>query len=224
MKEKKGIILSIFKFIGWSGVACICLFVYNGWLRQPKIECFASNNEINFYIEEEYRNVTLMLHPQLVVQFDNYIILSVYLKGYYEEERLVFNREKTCKTIIMHPEYVEKLQKYMEKEIIQTVCLLNPDMKKEEMNYRLKIYISTIGGVSYQSEEGNRIKRYCVIENGGSVRDVDEHSEEIEERLYEAKLTMKDDGQEVESQKEINTMIQGVAEEIVKLYTDTGSR
>ena len=210
-------IIGIISFIGMGTIVSIILFLYFGFLKQPKMKCIIKDNEKTFSVKDEFRSISMNLHPQMIIRFDNDNILQIYLEGYYEEENLKFNENKEAKAVQCHVEYVEELQKYMKEKIILEVHSRNSEISKTEINERLHIYVNTLGGVKYESEEGNEEKRYCIEEQDGIVIDYDEHNEEITNRLYEAELLMQDDLASIETDEKINSLIQGITEEIIHI-------
>lgn len=210
-------LIAIISFIGMGTIISIIMFLYKGFLKQPQIQCINKGNEKVFSVKDDFRSISINLHPQLVIRFDNDVILQIYLEGYYEEDRLKFDENKEARAVQCHVEYVEELQKYMKEKIISEVCLRNSKISGTEINERLHIYVNTLGGVKYESEEGNEEKRYCITEQDGIVIDYDEHDEEISNRLYEASLVMRDDSASIKTNEEINSLIQGVAEEIIRI-------
>ena len=209
------LIIGIIRFIGMGSIIGIILFLFNNFLKQPNIKCVIKDNERIYSVKDDFRSILIKLHPQMVIRFDNDTILLIYLEEYYEEENLKFDENKEAKAVQCHVEYVEELQKYIKKKIISDVCFINRKISVAEMNEKLHIYVSTLGGVKYESEEGNEEKRYCITEQDGIVIDCDEHDKEITNRLYETSLLMKDDLESIETDEEINSLIQGVTEEII---------
>lgn len=209
--------MGIISFIGMGTIISVMLFLYNGFLKQPQIKCIIKGDEKIFSVKDDFRSISINLHPQMIIRFDDNYILQIYLEGYYEEEKINFDENKEAKAVHCHVEYVEELQKYMKKKIISDVCLSNGDISAAEINERLHIYVNTLGGVKYESEEGNEEKRYCITEQDGIVIDYDVLDEEISNRLYEASLVMKDDLESMETDEEINCIIHGVAEEIIRI-------
>lgn len=210
-------IRGIINFIGIGTFIGIILFLYFGFLKQPQIKCIIKGDEKIFSVKDEFRSISMNLHPQMIIRFNNDNILQIYLEGYYEEENLKFDENKETKAVQSHVEYVNELQKYMKEKIILEVHSRNSEISKTEMNEKLHIYVNTLGGVKYESEEGNEEKRYCFEEQEGIVIDYDEHDEEITNRLYEAELVMKDDLASIETDEKINSFIQGVAKEIIQI-------
>jgi len=211
------IVKSIFGFIGMGTIISILLFLYQGFLKQPQIKCIINGNEKIFSVKDDFRSISMILHPQIVVRFDNDIILLIYLEEYYKEEVLHFDENKECRAVEAHAEYVEELQKYMKEGIISSVRLGNSGISGEEINERLHIYINTLGGVQYESEQGNDGKWYCITEQDGIIKDYDEHDDEISDRLYETNLVMKDDLAGMETDEAIRNLIQGISEEIIRI-------
>ena len=218
-KSGKGlkVLKEVVKFLGVSTIIGIIWFLYNGFLRQPQIKCVIRDNEKIFSVKDDFRSVSMKLHPQMVIRFDNNIILLIYLKEYYKEEVLYFDEKRECRAVKCHVEYVEELQKYMKREIISFVHLKNSEISEAEINERLHIYVNTLGGVQYESEQGNERKWYCITEQDGIVIDYDEHDNEINNRLYETNLVMKDDLAEMKVDETIKYLIQGIAEEIIRI-------
>lgn len=196
---------------------------YNGWVRQPNIKsAVIDNNTIHFSIKREFRGVTIKLHPQMVIQYDNCVVLSIYLDGYYEEEFLYFNDDNECQAVRQHVNYVEKLQEYLEEEIAKQLCAKKKDLSKEEVRKHLKLHVINLGGVRYESAQGNDEKRYCIIEWDGIVRDLDKDSEEIQNRLYEARLQVKDDLISMENDEEIARIVDGITEPLINYIEEGG--
>lgn len=217
---EKGVNLSkkvvwIFNFMGVGTIIALIIFVYNGFFRQPQIECVIKENEKFFSAPNEFRSILINLHPQMVIRFDDEIILLVYLEEYYEEEKLIFDENREAKAVMCHAEYVKEVQKYMKKKIISSVCLKDSEISATEINERLHIYVSTLGGVRYESKEGNEEKRYCIIEQDGIVIDLDEHDDEVLNRLYETNMVMKEDLAGMEADHGIDRIIEGVTEKII---------
>lgn len=211
------IIIAILSFLGIEMIFTIASFFYNGFLRQPQIRCVMKGDEKVFSEKSDFRNLSLYLHPQMVIRFDEHVILLVCLKQYYEEDHLIFDENREAKATLCHAVYAEKVQEYIKKEIISRVCLKNSDLSVKELDERLHIYVDTLGGVKYESKEGNEEKRYCIIERDGIVKDYDEYDEEIDNRLYAASLVMQDDLTGMETDEEIERFIEGVAEKIIFL-------
>lgn len=206
---------------GAGGIGTIICYIYGTYLKQPNIECVVKENEITYSVREESRGFTLKLHPQIVIQFDNHIVLLIYLKEYYEEEFLYSSESekgRKVQTTMQHAEYVNELQRYIKDEIITIICSDDNKISEKEMNKRLKVYVSTLGGIRYTLLEGNEEKRFCVIETEGIVKDYDENSKEILSRLYETQLRVTDDLDAIKADEKISNIIEGVAKEIVLLY------
>ncbi len=221
----------IFKFLkalaiglgigGAGGIGTFIWYIYGTYLKQPNIECVVEKNEITYSVREESRGFTLKLHPQIVIQFDDHIVLLIYLKEYYEEEFLYFSegeKGRKVQATMQHVEYVNELQRYIKDEIISIISSEDNQISKEEMNKRLKVYISTLGGIRYTLLEGNEEKRFCIIETEGIVKDYDENSKEILSRLYETQLRVTGDLDELKAEEKVSNIIEGVAKEIVLLY------
>lgn len=178
-------------------------------------------NKITYSVREDCSGLTLKLHPQMVIQFDDHIVLLIHLKDYYEKEFLYSNngeKGRKVEAATQHDEYVNELQRYIKKEIITTICSGDGQISEDEMNKRLKIYLSTLGGVRYMLLETNNEKRFCIIETEGIVKDFDDNSREISNRLYETQLKVQDDLDAIHSDDKISDIIEGVANEIVLLY------
>lgn len=206
---------------GAGGIGTLIWHIYDNYLKQPNIECVVEKNEITYSTREDCRGFTLKLHPQIIIQFDDYIVLSIYLKGYYEEEFLYSSKEEKGRKVQaakQHIEYTDELQRYIKDEIITTICSGNHQISEKEMNKRLKIYVSTLGGARYTLLESNEEKRFCIIETDGIVKDFDDNSAEISNRLYETQLEMKDDLKAMKAEEKISNIIEGVADEIVLRY------
>lgn len=206
---------------GAGGIGAAIWFIYGTFLKQPNMECAVEGKKITYSVKEDCRGLTLKLHPQMVIQFDDHIVLLIHLKEYYEEEFLYLTNDEEGRKVqatMQHVEYVNELQRYIKEEIITTICSGNRQISKKEMNKRMKIYLSTLGGVRYTLLEGNEEKRFCIIETEGIVKDFDDNSPEISDRLYETQLKMQDDLDAIESDDKISDIIEGVAKEIVLLY------
>lgn len=227
IKSRKKIIKglrALFIGLGIGGAGWIINFtnsIYESFLKQPNIECFADENKNSYLVEGDFRGFTLKLHPQLVIQFDKYIVLLIHLESYYEEEFLCFEKDEKGRrgqVDIQHLEYVNELQTYIKSEVIKKVCSKNNQISEKKMDRRLKIYVSTMGGVRYMLLNSNEEKTFCIIEIAGIVKDYDDHSEEILSRLYETQLTLKDDLSAIKADEEIGDIIEEVVKKIVPLY------
>lgn len=133
------VIMGIIGLFGMGTIIRLMLFLHNGFLNQPQMKCIIKDNEKIFSVKDDYRSISINLHPQMVIRFDNDIILLIYLDGYFEEENLKFDENKEAKAVRCHVEYVEELQKYMKKEIISRLCLSNNALSATEINERLHI-------------------------------------------------------------------------------------
>lgn len=212
-------IATIIKICGGATIVFkFAFFLYKGYLIKPNIVYEKKGNQLVFSVEEDYRSMAIKLHPQMVIQFDNHIILLIYLNEYFAEDYLFFNRDKQVTADMSHTEYVNKLKRYMRKEIVHRLCINNPDASEDEINKRLKIYVSIVGGVRYESKKGNEEKRYCIIEKDGIIRDLDDDAKEIVNRLFETELVMGDDLTDIETEDKIDDIVQGITEEISLFY------
>lgn len=215
-KLVKGIEVTGLLGIIWA----VTLYLYKGFLIMPNIKCTIDDevNTINFSVTEEFRSITIKLHPQIVVQFDNYVLLLIYMDDYFQNEYIYFDEENKGHALIKRDDYANKLKHYMKDEIIRLVCAQDSKISPYEMSERLKIYISILGGVRYETKEGNEEKRFCIIIQDGIMKEYEEHDDEIMNRLNETTLVMRDNVIEIDRDMEIEIIILEMVKQINLLY------
>lgn len=114
-------------------------------MDKPIIKAYEQNDSMEFEINGDYRSVSMKIHPQLLIQYRNKVILSIYLMDYYKNEFLQFNTEGKCSAQKQYEEYVGSLQRYLKEKIVRKVS----DEHRVDIKEELQIYVSSVGGVSY---------------------------------------------------------------------------
>lgn len=211
--------IKIADFLGGDIVYNVFSNIYSGWFAEPQIKCIPDGEILNFSVDRDFRSIMLHLRPQVVVQFDDYIILLIYVNGYFENEIIHFDQENTCKAKICRKGYTQEIQKYIEQEVIESLLNAGSGISRQELDDRINIYISTVAGVSYETKNGNYEKRLCIIETSGIVSDYDEHSKTVKDRLYDVEyIITKEDSENFRDDEKIALFINTIADEISALY------
>lgn len=192
--------------------------LYKNYFVEPKIQCYPGEEEDSFKVSEEYRAVNLHLRPQLIVQYDNRIILCIYLKNYYEQESVVFTESSsTNETSGTAPKknqsYVDNLRQSIYAGILKDAEKYNTKTVKE-MKDQLHVYISTLGGVAYQHARGNLIIRQCIIGKENLVQDYGNGAMVISRRLNDMELDVEIDPANSAQKAAINQIICTVTDKI----------
>lgn len=225
MQEKISMTFKGFwKSVKWgsvfSALGVVVIFLYKNFLIMPNIKCTIDDeqNKMVFSSKEDFRGITLKLYPQMVIQFDDYVVLLIHLDKYFQKDYLYFDENNKCQTEIQGKEYADKLEYYMREEIIRLVDAQDNRISQDEISNRLKIYISVLGGVRYETKEGNEEKRFCVIVEDGLVQDYDDHDQEITCRLNETSLEIQENIVGIETDTEIQTIIFEIVRQLELLY------
>lgn len=217
-KNKSGIILDILKFILPTGaVFIIGAFLLNNYFIKPKISYSQDEVRDNFYIQSDFRGVSMRIYPQMIICYDNYIILVTHLDGYYEDEFINFE-DGVASAIRTKQDYCDMLLKYIRDSLLEELNVSYGDEEIKEISKKLNIYISLLGGVQYENRLGNIIKKYCIIEANGLVVDYGYNEDEIKNRLYENELVLGDNPNVITANDEVNKIVKTVSEEIGILY------
>ena len=74
--------------------------------------------------------------------------------------------------------------------------------------------------MQYQAPSGNKINKYCLIEQNGLLVDYSYDTETVNQRLYENGITLRDDSDLVSTSSEVDKIVEVVASEISHLYGD----
>ena len=210
------------KFICAVGVTTILatfgrglIWTHNNYWADPVIKCYEENESIEFMTDGDYRALKLRIYPQLVIRYNNKVLLQIHLKGYFENEFLQFDKNGKCSVQKQYEDYVGSLQRYIKEEIMSMV---NNNGTKGGIKEGLYVYVSSVGGVSYVNNKGNIEKRYCIIEKDGIVIDYDVEDREIKNRLYETELEVGGYLNKIEDQDEVSKIVQEVSEKVITYY------
>lgn len=219
-KNIRKIILNVLKsvipFLVTSG---ILLGIYRNYLEKPKISCIPKEEKDTFSVEKNFRGVSMKIYPQMIVQYDRYIVLVTHLNGYYENDSLIFEEGK-CEATKMNQEYLKKMMDYIRKEIILGLEKGYGTDISSEIDSDLYVYVSLLGGVKYTNKRGNNENMYCIIERDGIVIDYSIDANEIKERLYEYEVDLQSSSLEMEKDDDIQKMINVIKKEVKKAYDD----
>lgn len=199
-------------------VCDIILGVHSNYFAKPTIKCQKSGNQVEFSLNGDFKSVNLIVHPQLLVQYGNYIVLPVYLKNYYDKEEFVLDNEKTKSEKINYDEYVEGLKIVLEDMIVEYISRKNPDWDSGQLRDDLEISLSVMGGVRYQNMWGDEENRQCIIEEDGEVFLVGKNDGEIVSRLYnETEIKVRGNVIGIKRSLKIERIVQVVSEEIMEI-------
>ena len=178
---------------------------YEAHIVDPKIQCTVSEDEDFFQVSEDYRAVSLHLRPQIVVKFENHVILCICLKNYYEDEVVSFDgtsggaRKKNRL-------YVDTLRRCIKDGILKDIKKFGPEAEKRaEMS--LEVYESLLGGIEYQNWRGNHIKKLCIIGKENLIQDYSEEATVISHRLNDMELETAGDPTSIAQDKGIERIV-----------------
>lgn len=198
--------------VGLSAVT----YVYQNYIKDPVIECIPKDESLTFSIDDDFRGIWMRIYPQLMIRYDNQVLLLIHLKGYFEEEVLQFQEDGTCQAVICHGMYAEKLSAYLKENIVKETVAKDSTISREALEEHINIEISSIGGVRYMNKQGNQEKRYCIIETDGLVIDVEADSEQIKDRLDEMELPTGSDLINVGG-ADLEEIVQVLSKEVIKI-------
>lgn len=218
-KEKnKFKILDILKFLFPVGLlGSFILYCYNNYFVSPKIEYIYDDKKDAFSVQADFRGITMRVYPQMLICYDNYVILVTHLDEYYDQEFIYFTNKMGYVNKI-NQEDSDKLMQYIREAVLERLKESQNEDTIEEINEKFKIFISLIGGVQYENKLGNQINKYCIIEQNGLVIDYEFNAEEIEKRLFENEIVLGNDLDMIGENVEINKIIEVVTKEVVQLY------
>lgn len=213
----------ILKDLKWGGlfsaIFCTIVFLYRNFLIVPNIKCTIDSEQrkMNFSVKEDFRGITLKLYPQMVIEFDNYVVLLIHIDDYFQNSYLYFDEDNKCRAEIQGKEYTDMLKKHMQEEIVDLICAQDEEISPKDINERLNITVSVLGGVRYENEEGNVEKRYCIIVDNGLVHDYDVHDQEIVCRLNETSLEIQENFDDIDTDMEIEKIVMEIVKQIQQL-------
>ena len=94
-KEKnKFKILDILKFLFPVGLlGSFILYCYNNYFVSPKIEYIYDDKKDAFSVQADFRGITMRVYPQMLICYDNYVILVTHLDEYYDQEFIYFKNK-----------------------------------------------------------------------------------------------------------------------------------
>lgn len=193
-----------------------CRWVYCNYLIKPILAYYADSGE--FSAQADFRTITMRVYPQMEIRVDNVVFQMTHLSGYFESEMVYFKERKG---------YIRKTNQEYERELRSRVregilSQLEESLGKEaaeEIALRLRVSVSFIAGVKYQAPRRSAEKKYCVIESDGLLIDCSDEKE-IQERLYESELTLKEDPDMISMDPQVREIIRVSAEEIGRWYED----
>lgn len=210
-------LLKLLAFLLSTGLlSSASMYFYQNYIKNPIIKCIPEEESLTFSIDDDFRGVWMRIYPQMMIRYDNQVLLLIHLKGYFEEEVLHFQDDKTCQAVICHGAYAKKLGAYLKENIIKETISKDGTHNQEALEEHIQIEVSSIGGVRYVNEQGNSEKRYCIIETSGLVVDVETDSEEIKHRLDETELPTFSDLINVGGE-DLEEIVQVLSEEVIKI-------
>lgn len=219
----KSVIIAVTGFIGFSGLTGIVRSVKQSYFEKPALSCQIKSDGIQFQVAQDFRNVTLNLHPQLVVLYGNKdIFLFIDLIDRYEPEFMQLDQAGRCETKQLHQHYLDEVKDYIKRKVYSRLEQISTTEEAEEICSRLTIEESLMGGLQYMSlADGANIKKSCIIEKDGMVRDVPLDDKEIDERLWETEITLYEDLKEA-NLATLDEIAQSLADGLLDFYQEKG--
>lgn len=164
---------------------------YNNHLVAPRLNFTSTDTQDRFTVAEEYRGVSVSLHPQLIVRYRTSVILIAALDGYYRNAYISLDgksgyAEKT------NQKYLEEIMAHIREGVLQELTALRGEEEAQAVFGELLVYTSVLGGVQYENRRGNSVKTYCFIEEGGLLLDYAPDEEVIARRLNEVEIDLED--------------------------------
>ena len=217
-KKSKNNVFDYIKFLFPAGLlGTLALYYFNNYLITPKIQYTYGREKDTFSVQSDFRGISMCAYPQMLICYDDYVILVTHLDKYYDQEVVHFEDKVGCAEKI-NQAYSDKLMQYIRESVLARLKESHSEDAMKEINEKFEIYISLIGGVQYENQLGNRVKKYCIIENNGLVIDYKYNAEEIANRLFENEIVLSDNVNAIEENAEISQMIEVVTKEVAQLY------
>ena len=172
-----GVILAVFNWF------------YGNYLAMPHMAYQASGNQDVFSAEEKFRSISMYAHPQLLIRYGGYVLGIIRLERFYRSDFVHFT-DSVGRFERINQESCAKVREHIRAGILSRLSeALSPEAMAE-IEQRLTVDLSLLGGVEYENRLGNEIKPYCIIEEDGNVLDYPKDSSEIEHRLCERTVVL----------------------------------
>ncbi len=217
-RDWKAIIVSAAALLVPTGFAVTAAgFVYNNYLITPVMQY--NDETCEFTVQADFRGISMRVYPQMVIRFDDTVVLVTHLDGYLKEETIHFS-ERKAQIEKDHQEYCDTLLGYVQQGVLEQIEAEYGREAADEISTGLNVSVSFIGGVQYQAPLGRTINTYCIIETNGLLTDHFGNLEQVEHRLYENEIELGDDPGTVSRNPEVTEIVRVAATEIGQLYGD----
>lgn len=221
--DKAGWKSTLGKFLG--SAACIgivvsaAVFWYKNYIVTPKLSYKPGEERDTFTVNEDYRNLTLRVYPQMVVRYGDYVVLVTHLDRFYRSETVNFDGQTGCAEKD-NAAYADELTAYVYQNVLDELRETVGDDAAKEIGRELNVYVSLLGGVEYENTRGSSGRKHCVIEENGIFTDYSENAAEVRERLCESEITLDERLKRLAKASEVNQMVEACAGKIGDLYID----
>lgn len=200
-----------------TAVVSISVWFYDNYLVTPKLIYLSTDDTDTFSVEDKFNGISIRLHPQMLIKYKEYIVLCVYLEGYYEYEFLSMTENSVTFTKTRQ-EYCNSLLFWVRQHIIDELRAQLGDEASKEIEGDLEVFPSIVGGVSYKNRRGKELVKYCIVEQNEIFLEYGEESQEISNRLHEYKFTLGDDPELIKTNPYAQNIVQAVVETIGQNY------
>ena len=226
--EKKNENSWLDRFIKIAGCTAFLAFlasgfkiVYKNAMEKPSISCYVNEGEsiISFESENDFRNITLFLYPELEIRYEKDVLLYVHLIERCDPEYIQFDSTGHGEAKRINQEYYDQLVNYFQHRVKNMLAEQGAKELAELIDEELIFEEGILGGIMYMSKaDGQNIKRFCIIEKDGMIREASLTDREVEERLYNWEIRL-NEHEEVDY-AELNRVAQSLAEELIQIYKE----
>lgn len=162
---------------------------YQHHIAQPWLQCSQTTEEYHIHTSEVRQGTQILLHPQLIVRYQSYMLLAVYLDGYLENEYVALNTGEG-KAVVVDPVGMEELDLYIRAGLLNRIEEAHGKEVRKQIESDLVIYISTIGAVTYVNEGGISSQKFCIIGYENIFLDYSPEDLVVSKRLNEKRLPL----------------------------------
>lgn len=189
------------------------LFVFKNFIAMPVISYDKNTDE--FSLAADFRNVTLHIRPQMVVRYEDTVIILTHLYGYCEHETVYFSDGKASVTKT-NQNYADMLMSHIRSAVQEELREDGYSTEQiDDINKQLWIYPTMLCGITYVAKLGNSAQRYCIIENDGVLLDCTLKSSKVQERLFDYELKIDDDDVgSISTNEEVHALVCEIVEEL----------
>lgn len=220
--KKGNVVSSTLKRLLSNGVIlAIVYWIFTNFFAWPIINYNKTTEEFTVSNTNTMRAVSMYVRPQMVIRYNNSVVLLIHMVGLYEHEVVYFSDGRAALKRNRGTE-AEELMAYLHKAIIDRFETLYEmgqiDYAAQEIADGLHIYISLVCGIKFQPELGNKPDAFCMVENDGVIVDCLTDSSYIEERLCDYEIRLDDANVLLGDSAEVNSIVDSVTKEVENIH------